>query len=402
MISQFRLDWVSRNWYFMDLLNNLVFMCSEEMKFCRIIIKNSVSETVKLRTFVIDPTSGYLFLTKYNPKSNVGADLLRYSMDGQNPISLLTDKLFFPNDLTLDVAMKKIYFLDHYFDFIQQCDYDGTNRQFLQKMSTIKFQRISFFENNFYGIAFKNMTVNQVSKASMSQKVLFDELDVHPKMVRIFHQQIQPMAKNSTICSSKNKCEHLCVPMLEPMNGFVQKLVEKCLCREGFKLENGKCKLRESRQFLMYVEDSTKMLKTVDIDGSDQQILAPIMGLHSNIAFDVDLVGKVIYFSSYNPSYSHRNKSGTNVIEFQSFDGSSRGVLKGNFGEVQTIAYDWVGKNLYFTSQTPKLKIAAIKIKAEKNVPIIKTLISTNIIGPCSLALDPERGKFNEIINCCR
>lgn len=32
MISQFSLDWVSRNWYFMDILNNFIFICNYDMK----------------------------------------------------------------------------------------------------------------------------------------------------------------------------------------------------------------------------------------------------------------------------------------------------------------------------------------------------------------------------------
>lgn len=394
MISQFSLDYVSRNWYFIDPLNNFVFVCSQEMKFCRIIIKSAANDHVKLRAFAIDPTSGYLFLTKHNPISRVGAAVLRYSMDGQNMISLVSKKLFFPNDLTLDVAVKKIYFLDHYFDFIQQCDYDGSNRQFLQKLPLMKFHRIAFFENTFYGAANKNLSVIQVSKSStLFKKVLAENLEVHPKMIKVFHQQIQPLSARSAICSATNKCEHLCIPVLESANNSAPRIVEKCLCREGFKLENGKCKLRESKKFLLYVEDNPKILKAVDIDGYEQQVIAPIVGLQSNIAFDVDLINKVIYFTSYISSSSNGNTSGTNVIEFQSFNGSNRGVLKGDFGEVHTVAYDWVGKNLYFTSQTPKPRIAATRINNAKQETIIRTIVNTNLIGPCSLALDPEKGE---------
>lgn len=370
------------------------------MKFCRIIIK-SVNDTVKFRAFAMDPSSGYLFLTKYDPKSRMGAEILRCSMDGEHMISLLSEKLFYPNDLTLDVAVKKIYFLDHYFDFIQQCNYDGSNRQFLQKLPLMKFHRIAFFENTFYGAANKNLSVVQVSKSTkFFKKILaLEDSELHPKMLRIFHQQIQPMTARSNICPASNKCEHLCVPVLELANSSTPRVVEKCLCREGFKLENGKCKLYESRKFLLYVEDNPKMLKAVDIDEYEQQVMAPIVGLQSNIAFDVDLVNKKIFFTSYVPTFTNANNSGTNSIEFQSFDGSDRGIIRGDFGEVQTIAYDWVGKNLYFTSKTPKPKIAACRIKTDKQFTIVRTLINKNLIGPCSLALDPEKGELISLIS---
>lgn len=311
----------------------------------------------------------------------MGAAVSRYSLDGTDMKSLLSDKLFYPNDLTLDVAMRKIYFLDHYFDYIQQCDYDGRNREFLQKLPLMKFHRIAFFENTFYGAVNKNISVVQVSKSStLFKKVLAENLEAYPKLVKIFHQQVQPVTSRSRICSSNHKCDHLCVPMHD---------AERCLCREGFKLENGKCKIRDSRKLLLYVEDYPKMLKAVDIDGSDEQVIAPIIGLKSNIAFDVDLTDKVVFFTSY----SDFNSSENSIIEYQSFDGSNRGVLKGNFGAIQSIAYDWVGRNLYFTSQTPKTRIAAVKRNTETQEVMIKTLINKNLIGPCSLTLDPENGK---------
>lgn len=316
---------------------------------------------------------------------------MRSSMDGQSMQSLLQDKLFYPNDITLDVSMKKIYFLDHYFDFIQQCDYDGRNRQFLQKLPLIKFHRITFFENTFYGAVIKNVSVMQISKSStLFKKVLAENLEAHPKMMKIFHQQTQPTTMRLNVCATNNKCEHLCVPMLESSEGTSSRVVEKCLCREGFTLENGKCKIHDSKKFLLYVQDFPNMLTAVDVDGSKNQVIAPIIGLKPNIAFDVDLNNKIIYFTSY----SELNSSDSNTIEYQLFNGSNRGILKGNFGAIQSLSYDWVGKNLYFTSQSPKAKIASLKLTPDSNdSPMIKTLINKNIIGPCSLALDPENGE---------
>jgi hypothetical protein len=393
MISQFSLDWMSRNWYFMDLLNNFVFICNSEMKFCHIIIRSVKSDTVKFRSFAIDPNAGYLFLTKHDPKSRMGAALLRYSMDGTNMKSLLQDKLFYINDLTLDVAMKKIYFLDHYFDFIQQCDYDGGNRQFLQKLPPMKFHRIAFFENMFYGAVSKNLSVVQISKSSsIPGRSLAVNLMSPPKMVKVFHQQVQPMSTRVKICSTNSKCEHLCVPMLETNESKQARVVEKCMCQEGFKLENGKCKMRDVRKLLMYVQDYPKVLKAVEVSGSDEQMIVPVVGLRSNIAFDVDMANKILYFSSF----SDLNSSDSQIIEYQSFNGSARRMLKGDFGAIQSMVYDWVGKNLYFTSQSPKPKIALVKLNGNEDDPaMIKTLVYRNIIGPCSLALDPEKGKSN-------
>lgn len=387
----------------MDSINNFIFVCSAEMKHCRIIVKST--DTVKLRKFTIDPTSGFLFLAKYDSKSRVGAGILRYSLDGQNMKSLLKEKVFYPIDLSLDVAMKKVYFLDHYFDFIQVCDYDGNNRKFLTKFtkfakfqksisSKVHFHRILYFENNFF-VADKNISMIQAS--STFKKSLSENLEAPPKMLKLFHQQIQPPSRFE-ICTSNNKCEQLCIPSPETPQGSSSRLVENCLCKEGYKSDNGKCKLSEARQFIMFVHDYPKTIVAVDTDGNGESLFSPIIGLKPNIAFDVDINRKQIYFTSFTSNERNTN----NVIEFRSFDGATRGSLKGEFGAVQSIQYDWVGKNLYFTTETPTTRIAVVKTETGKSdSAMIRTLIDRNIIGPCSLAIDPENGLmfWNSISN---
>ena len=391
MISQFSLDWIARNFYFLDATNNLIFVCSYEMKFCRIIVRSlKVDAVVKLQALALDPDAGFLFVTKHNPRSRSGAAILRYSMSGTNAISLVNDKLFFPKDLTLDVATKKIYFLDQYFDFIQQCDYDGSNRIFLQKLPLMKFHRIATFENRFFAAIHNNLSIVQIREGAKSVKrAATESLDSQPKILKIFHSQIQPVNPRYQICATNNKCEHLCIP--GEMNRSTSRPTETCLCGEGFRLENGKCKLQKAGKYLMFVQDFPRTLKAVDVDTLDAQVLAPILGLRSNVAFDVDLINHTIYFTSY----LSLNSSEANTIEFRSFNGSRRGVLKGNFDPIQSMAFDWVGKNLYITSQSPKPKISAIKVLSDPDKDAMeRTLISKDLTGPCSLALDPENGKW--------
>ena len=49
-------------------------------------------------------------------------------MDGSGRKAIVTDKLFWPNGLTLDLPMKRLYFADARLDFIEFCNYDGTGR----------------------------------------------------------------------------------------------------------------------------------------------------------------------------------------------------------------------------------------------------------------------------------
>lgn len=179
------------------------------------------------------------------------------------------------------------------------------------------------------------------------------------------------------------------MPIPETNNSSAPRIIAKCLCGEGFTLENGKCQLRAAQKFLMYVQDSPQTLKAVDLDNSDEQLIVPIVGLKSNVAFDVDMNNRIIYFTSY----SSMNHSDARIIEFRSINGSIRGKLKGSFDPIQSMAFDYVGKNLFFSSQSPKPKISAVRLRdGPESEQVIVTVISKNITGPISLALDPEEG----------
>lgn len=362
------------------------------MTFCKIIIKYNKSDGAKLRGFAIDPSAGFIFTTKHDETKRNGAAVLRFASDGSQMQSLVKEKIFFPYHLSLDLAMKRLFFLDHYFDFVQQCDYDGGNRRFLQKLPLLRFHRIASFENRFFASIHNNNSIVQFREGFTSFKqTATEDLASQPKQFKIFHQQVQPKDSKVKLCSPTNKCEHLCVPVAES-NSLGSKIVEKCLCREGYKYENGICLLRPAKKFLMYVQDSPKTLTAVDLNNSDEQLSVPIIGLKPNVAFDVDLNNRIVYFSSY----SSTNDSSASIIEFRSLNGSSdvRGRLEGSFNPIQSMAFDYVGRNLFLSSQSPKPKISAVRLRDGPGFgSTIVTVVSKNITGPISLALDPEEGK---------
>lgn len=89
------------------------------------------------------------------------------------------------------------------------------------------------------------------------------------------------------------------------------------------------------------------------------------------------------------------DRSLNNTIERRFFNGSSREMIKGNFGNIQSMAYDWIGNNLFYSSSTPKYKISVLKLnELSENNLVVRTLVSKNIIGPSSIALDVENGKL--------
>ena len=53
----------------------------------------------------------------------------RASMDGKMRTTIISNKLYWPNGLTIDYPNNLLYFADAYLDFIDFCDYNGNNRK---------------------------------------------------------------------------------------------------------------------------------------------------------------------------------------------------------------------------------------------------------------------------------
>lgn len=53
----------------------------------------------------------------------------RASMDGTLRTTIVRDKVYWPNGLSIDYPNKLLYFADAYLDYIDFCDYNGNHRR---------------------------------------------------------------------------------------------------------------------------------------------------------------------------------------------------------------------------------------------------------------------------------
>lgn len=61
-------------------------------------------------------------------------------MDGSNRTTIVSDKLYWPNALGVDVYKQRLYFMDARLDYIDSCDYDGGRRLRLINNHDVSFQ----------------------------------------------------------------------------------------------------------------------------------------------------------------------------------------------------------------------------------------------------------------------
>lgn len=66
----------------------------------------------------------YLFWSDWGQNPRIE----RSGLDGTGRTTLVSEKLFWPNALTIDYPNKRLYFADARMDFIEFCNYDGSGR----------------------------------------------------------------------------------------------------------------------------------------------------------------------------------------------------------------------------------------------------------------------------------
>ena len=74
-----------------------------------------------------------------NPNNNPTIE--RLSMDGTDRRIIVSEKIYSPSGLTLDLPTEKVYYGDDRRDFIEFCDYEGNGRRQILVSSQVKLGR---------------------------------------------------------------------------------------------------------------------------------------------------------------------------------------------------------------------------------------------------------------------
>lgn len=150
-IDELKLDWISKNWYFVNTNSGLIFVCNHKMTRCSILVESYPDD---LSSLELDPIKGYMFYTR----QMVYTCVERAKLDGTNQTVLVAHKITYPLDLTLDLANEHVYWIDRYMDTIERVDYNGKNRWSLKKSTSTaplfrSLRSIVVFETEIYVVS---------------------------------------------------------------------------------------------------------------------------------------------------------------------------------------------------------------------------------------------------------
>ncbi|XP_030387623.1 low-density lipoprotein receptor-related protein 1 [Scaptodrosophila lebanonensis] len=377
---ELRLDWLSRNWYLLNEDDGLVYLCTNAMTYCRVIL----SEVQHPSSLVLDPLNGYMFYTDGSPS------LSRSLLDGKNVTSLVTTQIYHPSSVTLDLPNKQVYWIDIYKDLIERVDYEGQRRWSLKKtadslMPLKNIQAVEVFENSIFLAPWTERAVVTLDKFTLKTSLLLSNVSRGTNF-RIFHRQKQPEVAHP--CRDNNgNCNQICVPHWT--RGFAS---AKCLCTAGYQLHNlTTCFLAAHDKFLVYSDKrlgriSGVPLNTEDVQksmerGDEPDVMVPMF--YNSFALDVNVRGKSIYFVVANGAVGIDDDANYS-IRSQSLNGSVSRILSSGLKKASTLAYDWINEHLYWTNHH-KLHVAPVRNMS-------KILTFNTDCDAMSLELDPTTG----------
>ncbi|KAK8724240.1 hypothetical protein OTU49_011302, partial [Cherax quadricarinatus] len=281
-----------------------------------------------------------------------------------------------PNGLTLDYALRRIYWIDAKSDSIHTSFYDGSDhREILREHQLLSHPfAISLFGNYVYWTDWRTNSVIRANKFNGSdirdiQRTITQPFDIH-----VLHPSRQPRDVANP-CKEKNGgCSHLC---LLSFNGTRQ-----CNCPHIMSLgpDNETC-IRNEKVLLF---SRPNEIRGVDLNKPTYDIIPRISypKIQHAAQLDFDAKTKKIYWAD----------SKMNEVKRASLTGAPiETVIDTTLQAPRGFAVDWLSNNLFVTSNSGKSKrINVATVNGEFLLPIV----TENILDPLSLAVDPYEGRI--------
>ena len=293
--------------------------------------------------------------------------IARSAMDGTRRQVIASKHVEWASALSLDYPVKRVYWTDVMLDVVSSMAYDGSDRRKLPLLlGNARPVAIEVFRNSLFISDRGRKVVVEVNKFSGNGSS--DVVGAGARAVldlKVHHPAQQPLAPNP--CGVKNcGCSHLC---LIAVNANCS-----CFCQIGFELEpNGKtCKPLE--KFLLYARRTE--LAGVSLASGTNDAIHPITDFGHVVAVDFDSKESKLYFSDI----VRDNISRVDVT------GGALEVVIHSTRNVDGLAVDWLGRNLYWTDNDAH-ELAVAKLNGS-----FRKALFTDLKRPRAIALDPQGG----------
>ncbi|XP_074659834.1 low-density lipoprotein receptor-related protein 4-like [Tubulanus polymorphus] len=293
----------------------------------------------------------------------------RANMDGSARKSIITEKLGWPNGLTIDKIAKRIIWVDARKESIEMSDFSGHKRHVLIAKAPHPYG-ITVAGEYIYWTDWVTKKIERANKNDGS-----DVKTIRSNLIRLMDiravqtNRVRTSIKRRCPTGKKSSCSHFC---LARPNGYT------CACPTGLLLKPDRrtCYNIPSTYLLFASRGSIRRI-SMDTPGNIDVHL-PLPDLHNAIALDYDLKENKIYYTDVY----------LDVIRRANLDGTEmETIVSKGLTTADGIAVDWIARNLYWTD-TGRNVIEVSRLDGSSR----KTLLTHNLDQPRALALHPKKG----------
>ncbi|XP_066143818.1 prolow-density lipoprotein receptor-related protein 1 [Euwallacea fornicatus] len=360
-------DWIGQNLYWVESNLDQIEVAKLNGSFRRTLVAGDMQSP---RAIAVDSRDGYLFWTDWD---NVAPRIERCSLAGLDRKVVVRVDYFFkggwPNGLTLDYTMRRIYWADARSDSIHTSDYDGndhheviSNHEFLSHPFAI-----SLFENYIYWTDWRTNSVMRANKWQGGDVMVIQRTLTQPFDIKIMHPSRQPPGRNP--CGTDNGgCSHLCL--------IHSNTTYKCDCPHVSRLSEDNRTCVNNERVLLIARSNE--IRGVDINQpyyhtiptiSTPQVLDPV---------------QIEYFAR-NKTIFWADTQSEEVKRSNLTQGPIQTLIDTGLHHISGLAIDWLSELLFVAS-------ANGIVISNLNGEYTSSLIENEAI--LSVAVCPQQGKF--------
>ncbi|XP_022829670.1 low-density lipoprotein receptor-related protein 4 [Spodoptera litura] len=322
----------------------------------------------KPRAIAVHPGDALVFWTDWGPNPKIE----RADMDGSRRKSIIVDKIFWPNGLTIDYTESKIYWADAKHHVIEKASFDGRDRKKVTNKGLPHPFALTLFEDAIYWTDWHTKSISTVNKnTGMGIQTVHAGLNV-PMDIHSYHPLRQIKTYKNRCGTNNGGCSHFCLPNSND---------HSCRCPVGFNLNSdGRTCEQTPEKLLLYARKKDIRLKQLNPRKSTDSLdmVIPVETIKSAVALDWDHNTNSIFWTDVDKD----------TINHAYLNGSQQRVIVGsNLIWPAGLAYDWLTDKLYWTDAgTNRIEVANVDGS-------MRTLLAwDNIDKPRDIVVDPKGG----------
>ncbi|CAH2009921.1 unnamed protein product [Acanthoscelides obtectus] len=354
-------DWIGKNLYWVESNLDQIEVSKLNGSFRRTLVAGDMESP---RAIAVDPRDGYLFWTDWDSELPRLERCSLAGLDRQILVRLGNNR--WPNGLTLDYTIRRIYWIDARTDSIHTSNYNGEDiREVMRNHEMLSHPfAITLFENYVYWTDWRTNSVVRANKWTGGDVKVIHRTLHQPFDIKVMHPSRQPDGVNP--CAKNNGgCSHLC------LIHFNQ--TYRCDCPHVMRLDTDNKTCRVNEKVLLISRNGE--IRGVDIHQPFYHTIPTIL-VGSPIQIEYVAKNLTLYWAD-----AHINEIKRSGLT----KGPTEIILDAGLQKPSGLAVDWISNLLFISSETG---ILVCNLNGEFTSVLYENL---NIL---SIAANPPEGQI--------